>query len=195
MLSRVRFITGNSHKLGEARAALATLFPALEIASYSGPEPIESGASFLENALIKARAGFAKTGEPCFADDSGICVDVMGGAPGIFSAIWSGTRSDEANRDLLLAQLRDISGEHRKASFVCTIALVLRSDFEASFTGVWSGSVSDAPRGSGGFGYDPIFIPDQFEVTAAELPEDLKSAISHRALALQQLAKFLRDLD
>jgi XTP/dITP diphosphohydrolase len=195
MLSRIRFATGNSHKLGEARAALSGLLPNLEVLGHDGPEPIESGVSFLENAQIKARAGFESTGEPCFADDSGICVDVMGGAPGIFSAIWSGQRSDAGNRELLLAQLRDIPVEHRQASFVCTIALVVSSSVEAAFTGVWSGSLAEAARGNGGFGYDPIFIPDQFQVTAAELPEDLKNSISHRGMALQQLAQFLKEFN
>lgn len=195
MLSRLRFATGNSHKLGEARAALSELLPNLEISGHDGPEPIESGVSFLENARIKARAGFEHTGEPCFADDSGICVDVMGGAPGIFSAIWSGQRSDTANRELLLAQLRDIPVEYRQASFVCTIALVVSPSVEAAFTGVWSGSLADDARGSGGFGYDPVFIPDQFQVSAAELPEDLKNSISHRGIALQQLAQFLKEFN
>lgn len=195
MLERVTFATGNSHKLAEARNILQETLPNIEVSGYDGPEPIECGLSFVENALIKARTAFERTGEPCFADDSGICVDVMGGSPGIFSAIWSGARSDEANRDLLIAQLADIPSQHRQASFVCTIALVLRPDLEVAFTGVWPGSVADSARGSGGFGYDPIFIPDEFEVTAAELPIQLKNSISHRATALFQLAQFLRDFE
>jgi XTP/dITP diphosphohydrolase len=193
MLERIRFVTGNSHKLGEARSSLASMLPQLEVLGYDGPAPTESGISFLENAQIKARAGYAATGEPCFADDSGICVDVMGGAPGIFSAIWSGTRSDETNRELLLAQLADIAPASRQASFVCTIVAVLAAGVEVAFTGVWTGSVAESARGEGGFGYDPIFIPEQFDVTAAELPDYLKNAISHRALALQQLGGFLSE--
>lgn len=177
--------------MGEARAALALVLPELEVLGYDGPEPVESGTSFLENARIKARAGFEQTGAACFADDSGICVDVMGGAPGIFSAIWSGTRADQDNRELLLAQLADIPSEHRRASFVCTIVLVLDSDTEAAFTGVWSGAVASSARGEGGFGYDPVFIPEGFQHTAAELPDSLKNSISHRAIALSALAQFL----
>ena len=182
------FATGNSHKLAEARAILES--PRIQVLSYEGPEPVESGTSFLENALIKARAGFERTGKPVFADDSGIAVEVMGGAPGIFSAIWSGTRSDQVNRRLLLDQLKDISEQHRAASFVCTIALVDQSG-EVSFTGVWPGRVAFEATGENGFGYDPVFIPEGFEVSAAELEPEVKSSISHRAMALSQMASYL----
>jgi XTP/dITP diphosphohydrolase len=186
------FATGNQHKLSEAREILGSRNPELEILPYDGPEPVESGISFLENALIKARAAFQATGKPAFADDSGIAVEVMGGAPGIFSAIWSGTRSDQTNRELLLAQLRDIPAEHRQAAFVCTIALV-EDEGETSFTGIWQGSIAMEATGSGGFGYDPIFIPEGFQDSAASLDAAVKSSFSHRALAMQQLADHLRD--
>jgi XTP/dITP diphosphohydrolase len=187
-LKELTFATGNAHKLGEARAILEGT--GVTVLGYDGPEPVESGVSFLENALIKARAAHRATGKPSFADDSGIAVEVMGGAPGIFSAIWSGTRSDQVNRDLLLAQLIDIPAEHRACSFVCTVALV-SDEGEVSFTGIWSGKVAFESAGTGGFGYDPIFIPEGFEVTAAELESEVKNAYSHRSLALQQLANYL----
>jgi XTP/dITP diphosphohydrolase len=114
----------------------------------------------------------------------------MGGAPGIFSAIWSGTRSDEQNRRLLLSQLAEISSEHRQASFVCTVALV-GEGIDVSFTGVWPGSIGFEALGSAGFGYDPIFLPEGFTLTAAELDSDLKNSISHRFLAMAQMAAFL----
>lgn len=186
------FATGNKHKLAEAQQILGSKIPELEIETYEGPEPVESGTSFLENAMIKARAAFEATGQPAFADDSGISVEVMGGAPGIFSAIWSGTRSDQVNRDLLLAQLTDISQDHRQAAFVCTIALVTE-DQEVSFTGIWQGRISDQAAGEGGFGYDPVFIPEGFEITAAQLEPELKSSYSHRAIALSQLAEYLKN--
>lgn len=186
------FATSNKHKLLEARAILQSS-PSTQVLSYEGPEPVESGVSFLENALIKARAGFLQTGKPVFADDSGIAVEVMGGAPGIFSAIWSGTRSDKTNRDLLLAQLQDIPEHHRQAAFICTIALVDESG-ETSFTGVWPGRIAFQEAGSNGFGYDPVFIPEGFEITAAELEPEVKSSISHRAMALGQMASFLSNL-
>lgn len=185
------FATGNSHKLAEAQQILGSRIPELTLLPHEGPEPVESGTSFLDNALIKARSAFEATGQPSFADDSGISVEVMGGAPGIFSAIWSGTRSDQVNRELLLSQLKDIPAEHRQAAFVCTIALV-EEHGETSFTGIWQGSIAFSSTGHGGFGYDPVFIPEGFEVSAAELEPEVKSSFSHRALAMQQLADFLK---
>lgn len=185
------FATGNQHKVSEAQLILGSKIPELEIIAHDGSEPVESGVTFLDNALIKARAAFAETGEPAFADDSGLAVEVMGGAPGIFSAIWSGTRSDRVNRELLLEQLRDIPSGHRAASFVCTIALV-EAEGETSFTGVWPGRIAFEVSGENGFGYDPVFIPEGFEVTAAQLDVDVKSSFSHRAMAMQQMAEFLR---
>ena len=176
----------NQGKLQELSAILEPAVAGLELVSYDGPEPIEDGTSYLENALIKARAAHAHTGLPAIADDSGIAVEILGGSPGIFTAIWSGTRDNAANRQLLLAQLKDIHEEHRAAAFVCTIALV-SDDGEQSFTGIWPGRVAFEERGEFGHGYDPVFIPDGFEVTAAELPPEVKNSMSHRAMALQQL--------
>lgn len=181
------FATGNAHKLGEAAAILSGA--GIEVESHKGPEPKETGVSFLENALIKARAAFEATGLPAFADDSGISVEVMGGAPGIFSAIWSGGRDDKTNRDLLLAQMQDIDDPHRAASFVCTIAYVSESE-EVSFTGVWPGRLAMSASGSNGFGYDPVFIPEGFEVSAADLDPEVKNSISHRSMALAQMKAY-----
>lgn len=187
------FATGNKHKVEEAQAILRLAVPSLEVLSYSGPEPIEDGISFVENATIKARAAYLATGLPAFADDSGICVEILGGSPGIFSAIWSGTRDDKTNRDLLLAQLNDIADPHRSAAFISTVALV--GEFgEVSFTGVWSGKVAREASGTHGFGYDPIFIPEGFEVTAAQLEPEVKNAYSHRSQAMNQLAHYLENI-
>jgi XTP/dITP diphosphohydrolase len=176
----------NQGKLSELKAILEPAVAGLELVSYDGPEPVEDGVSYFENALIKARAAFEHTGLPSIADDSGIAVEILGGAPGIFTANWSGTRDNVANRQLLLAQLRDIDDEHRAAAFVCTIALV-DGDTEQSFTGIWSGRVAREERGEFGHGYDPVFIPDGFEITAAQMPPEVKNSMSHRAMALQQL--------
>jgi len=184
------FATGNKHKAEEAEAILKIANPEVRVLTYSGPEPIESGTTFLENALIKARAAFEATGQLSFADDSGIACEVMGGAPGIFSAIWSGTKDDATNRDLLLKQLADIPKEHRAAAFVCTIAIVGPEE-EISFTGIWPGSISIEVAGECGFGYDPVFIPEGLGMTAAELDPEVKNSMSHRAMALQQMAKYL----
>jgi XTP/dITP diphosphohydrolase len=184
------FATGNQHKAQEVEAILRARGADVEILMHKGEEPVESGSTFLENALIKARAAFAATGAPSFADDSGIAVEVMGGAPGIFSAIWSGGRDDKTNRDLLLAQLIDVPEENRAAAFVCTMALVDDAG-EVSVTGVWPGKIATQASGEHGFGYDPIFIPEGFSVTAAELEPEVKNSFSHRAMALQQLASLL----
>jgi XTP/dITP diphosphohydrolase len=178
--------THNQGKLQELAAILEPAVPGLELVSYDGPEPIEDGTSYLENALIKARAAFEHTGIASIADDSGIAVEILGGSPGIFTAIWAGGRDNAANRQLLLAQLKDIRDENRSAAFVCTIAMV-SAEGEQSFTGIWTGRVAHEERGEFGHGYDPVFIPEGFEVTAAELPPEVKNSMSHRAMALQQL--------
>ncbi|MFM6939829.1 MAG: RdgB/HAM1 family non-canonical purine NTP pyrophosphatase [Rhodoluna sp.] len=182
--------THNAHKVTELGAILADAVPGLKLVGYDGPEPVEDGTSYLENALIKARAAFEHTGLTSIADDSGIAVEILGGSPGIFSARWAGGRDNVANRQLLLAQLADVAEEHRGAAFVCTIALV-GPEGEASFTGIWPGRVAFEEHGEHGFGYDPIFIPEGFEVTAAELEPEVKNSMSHRSLALEQLASYL----
>lgn len=189
---KIVLATHNAHKVVEVGQILSNLGVAdLELIGYDGPEPVEDGVTFAENALIKARAAFAHTGIPAIADDSGIAVEVLGGAPGIFSARWSGGRDNAENRQLLLAQLADVRPEHRSAAFICTIAYV-DSDAELTFTGIWSGRVADQESGTNGFGYDPIFIPQGFQQTAAELDPEVKNSLSHRALALDQLASFLK---
>lgn len=183
--------THNQNKVREVGEILSASVPGLSLVGYDGPEPVEDGDSFLSNARIKARAAYQATGQAAIADDSGLMVEILGGSPGIFSARWSGNKDDAANRELLLAQLRDVPVENRKASFVCTVALVTDSG-EQSFTGVWPGSIAFEATGEFGFGYDPIFIPEGFVVSAAELEPELKNAISHRAMALSQLAGQLR---
>jgi XTP/dITP diphosphohydrolase len=183
--------THNAHKVKEVAAILEPLVPGLELLGYEGPEPIEDGSSFLENSLIKARAAFLHTGMTSIADDSGLAIEIMGGSPGIFSARWSGEKDDEKNRKLVLAQLRDVPAGNRAASFVCTISLVGESG-EVSFTGVLPGQIKASASGTNGFGYDPIFIPEGFEVSSAELEPEFKNSISHRSMALSQLASYLR---
>ncbi len=183
--------THNTHKVKEVAAILEPLVPGLELLGYEGPEPIEDGSSFLENSLIKARAAFLHTGMTSIADDSGLAIEIMGGSPGIFSARWSGEKDDEKNRNLVLAQLRDVPAGNRAASFVCTISLVGESG-EVSFTGVLPGQIKASASGTNGFGYDPIFIPEGFEVSSAELEPEVKNSISHRSMALSQLASYLR---
>jgi XTP/dITP diphosphohydrolase len=189
----VKFVlaTHNAGKVAELRAILQPAVPDLDLIGYTGPEPIENGTTFAENALIKARAAYEHTGMPSIADDSGVCVDILGGSPGIFTAIWAGGRDNVQNRQLLLRQMADISPAHRSAAFVCTIALVSETE-ELCFTGNWPGTIAFAERGEHGHGYDPVFIPEGFEVTAAELEPEVKNALSHRAQALSALIGYLK---
>ncbi|WP_460774327.1 RdgB/HAM1 family non-canonical purine NTP pyrophosphatase [Microbacterium sp. GXF7504] len=196
---RIVLATHNAHKVEEFQAIVAEARPGLEVVSYDGPEPVEDGVTFAQNALIKARAAAAHTGLPALADDSGIRVDVLGGAPGVFSAYWAGHRKDSrANLELLLDQLSDIADPHRTAQFVSTIALVRADGSEAVVEGVWPGRLATAPAGDGGFGYDPVFIPDgqdpDAERTVGEWTAEEKNAQSHRARAFRELLPLLSAL-
>jgi XTP/dITP diphosphohydrolase len=185
----------NAHKLDELRRIIGPLVPEIELISYIGPEPIENGSTFTQNALLKARAAAEHTGLPAIADDSGIAVDILGGSPGIFSARWSGPEKDDRhNLELLLWQLSDVDDEHRQAEFVCAAALALPSGDEDVRLGRWRGTILREPSGSGGFGYDPIFQPDGYPISSAELSRDEKDAVSHRALAFQALVPLLQAL-
>jgi XTP/dITP diphosphohydrolase len=153
------------------------------------PEVAETGRTFAQNALLKARAVAAFTGLPAIADDSGICVDALNGMPGVLSARWSGGHGDdEANLRLLLGQLAAVPAGQRGAHFACAAALVLPSGSEHVTEGTVHGSLTVAPRGTNGFGYDPIFVPDSSELTTAEMDPAEKDKISHRARALRALA-------
>ena len=199
MLRSVVLATHNPHKVEEFHGIVHHARPDLVVTGYDGPEPVEDGVTFAENALIKARAAAAHTGLPALADDSGICVDVLGGAPGVFSAYWAGHRKDaRANLELLLDQLSDIADPHRSAQFVSTIALVVPGEGEHVVEGVWPGRLARVASGSGGFGYDPIFVPDGqakgAEQTVAEWSAEEKNALSHRARAFTALVPLLAAL-
>ena len=182
--------TRNAHKVEELRRILGDRLGPHELIPDDGPEPVEDGATFAENALIKARAAAARTGLPALADDSGICVDALGGAPGIHSARYAGTRVDADNVAHLLEQLRGVAD--RAASFQCAAALV-DGEFEHVELGVWPGWVLDEPVGENGFGYDPVFRPEGLDVAGAQLTADEKNAISHRARAFGALVAVLRE--
>lgn len=191
---RLVLATHNAHKVAEL-CAILTGVPGLDAGSIVGAgevgaaEPVEDGLTFAENALIKARALVAHTGVAAVADDSGLAVDVLGGAPGIFSARWSGRHGDDvANLELLLAQLGDVRAEHRAAGFVCAAALVTPGGHEHVELGELRGTLLAVPRGAGGFGYDPILQPDGEARSCAELSSAEKNAISHRGRAFRALA-------
>ncbi|MCP2030459.1 XTP/dITP diphosphohydrolase [Okibacterium sp. HSC-33S16] len=200
MTIEVVLATHNQHKVQEFQRILGAAMPEVTVLAYDGPEPVEDGVSFSENALIKARAAAAHTGRIAMADDSGISVDVLGGAPGIFSARWAGPgHRDRDNLELLLAQLADIAPKHRAATFLCHIALVVpeasgQPGFEHVSVGVWPGALATEASGENGFGYDPIFIPHGYEISAAELPPETKNDISHRARAFADLIPTLKSV-
>ncbi|MDR2320380.1 MAG: RdgB/HAM1 family non-canonical purine NTP pyrophosphatase [Microbacterium sp.] len=195
---RVVLATHNAHKIAEFGQIVAATRPDLEVVGYDGPEPVEDGVTFEENALIKARAAAAHTGLAALADDSGIAVDVLGGSPGVFSAYWAGQKKDDvANRELLLDQLRDIADPHRAARYVSVIALALPDGREWTVRGEWPGRLAHAPAGDGGFGYDPVFVPDAqagAERTVGEYTAEEKQAQSHRARAFVALVPLLAEL-
>ncbi|MGB3356621.1 MAG: RdgB/HAM1 family non-canonical purine NTP pyrophosphatase [Mycobacterium sp.] len=192
----------NPKKLAELRRVLDTAgVSGLTLLSLDDVAPFdeapETGATFEENALAKARDAFAATGIPAVADDSGLEVDALNGMPGVLSARWSGRHGDDAaNTMLLLGQLADVPDERRGAAFVSACALVfsLAGSDSAVVRGEWTGSIVREPRGDGGFGYDPIFLPDGSERTAAELSPGEKDAASHRGRALAALLPALRGL-
>ena len=201
MTRRLVLATRNAHKVGELREILADVLAELDLdivglADFPDvPDVVEDGVTFAENALLKARAVAAATGLPALADDSGLAVDVLGGAPGIFSARWSGRHGDDrANLELLLAQLSDVRDEHRGAGFVCAAAIALPDGRTRVEEGHFRGTLTREPRGTNGFGYDPILLVDGDTRTSAELSPAEKNAVSHRGTAFWALSDALREL-
>lgn len=197
MTSTVVLATRNQHKVHELRRILAGLdvelvgtdrFPDL-------PDVAETGSSFAANALLKARDVAQRTGHIAVADDSGLCVDALNGMPGILSARWAGRHGDDrANLELVLAQLVDIPDARRGAAFHCAAAVVTPQGEERVVEGILEGNITREPRGSHGFGYDPIFVPRGYVLTTAELTPEEKDAISHRGQAFRALAPVLNEL-
>ncbi len=187
--------TNNAHKVAEIRSILAPFLTATQLArivplsNFTDKEPVEDGLTFLENSLIKSRAAAEVSGLPALADDSGITVDVLGGAPGIFSARWSGRHGDDkANRDLLLSQLAAVPAAARGCAFVSVVSLVVPGEGEFWAEGRVPGKLAFEARGEGGFGYDPVFIPTGYSKTTAQLTAEVKNSLSHRGIAVRELA-------
>jgi XTP/dITP diphosphohydrolase len=196
MSSKLLLATANQKKLVELqrildRALGTNRVTLVGLADFEGyPDVPETGLTFGENALIKAREGASRTGLPTVADDSGLAVDALNGMPGVFSARWSGRHGDDqANLDLVLAQISDVADEHRGGAFVCAAAMVLPNGREHLVEGRQPGRILRSRRGEGGFGYDPIFLGEGQRLTNAELSPAEKDAISHRGKAMRELAK------
>ncbi|MBU6248792.1 MAG: RdgB/HAM1 family non-canonical purine NTP pyrophosphatase [Xanthomonadaceae bacterium] len=197
-MGRIVLASGNRGKLAEFKHLLADSGLDVVAQGELGVEDIEeTGLTFVENALLKARHAARVTGLPALADDSGLCVDALGGAPGLYSARYAGTHGDNAaNNARLLRELEGRPDAERRAFFICVLVLLRHADDPAPLVaeGRWHGRVLHAPRGDGGFGYDPLFLPDGHTLGAAELDKALKNRISHRGQALAQLHARLADL-
>jgi XTP/dITP diphosphohydrolase len=201
--SGVIFATSNPHKVEEARAILAPL--GIEIQSLADlgcslPEPEEDGVTFEDNARLKARYYARHLDALCLAEDSGLEVDALGGAPGVYSARYAGTEGsraerDRANNERLLRELQGVPAERRSARFVCTLVVADPSGrIHAEARGTYAGVIAERARGENGFGYDPLLFLPERGCTSAELPVSEKNACSHRGAALQELAARLREL-
>ncbi|MCW2739443.1 RdgB/HAM1 family non-canonical purine NTP pyrophosphatase [Nocardioides sp.] len=198
-MTRIFLASANAKKILEMQRILAEHVPDIEVLGIGDiegyVEPVEDQPTFAGNALLKARAGVAATGLPSVADDSGLCVDALNGMPGVLSARWSGPpKSDERNNDLLLAQLDDVPDERRGAHFACAVAWVQPEGRERVVEGRMDGRIIREVRGSGGFGYDVVFVADEHAdegLTSAELEPAEKDRISHRGRALRELAPYV----
>lgn len=194
-MSTIVLATGNKGKVKE----LACLFEQHNIhivpqSDFNVPDVPETGTTFVENAIIKARHAAKITGKPAIADDSGLAVDALGGAPGVYSARYAGEdASDNDNTDKLLSALASISDDKRTARFHCVLVYMESSEDPTPLIchGVWEGSICREPKGSQGFGYDPVFWQEDQQLTSAELPRELKNQLSHRGKALAQLVPLL----
>ncbi|MEV0594174.1 RdgB/HAM1 family non-canonical purine NTP pyrophosphatase [Nonomuraea cavernae] len=195
---KIVLATRNPGKIAELRRILSE-FADLQVVGLDAFPAIadvaETGVTFEANALLKAHAVAQQSGLPAVADDSGLCVDVLGGMPGVFSARWSGRHGDDqANLELLLRQVSDVPADLLTARFTCAAALALPSGESRVVEGVLPGRLVTTPRGSNGFGYDPIFVPEGETRTTAEFAPEEKDAISHRGRAFRAMAPIVRDL-
>jgi XTP/dITP diphosphohydrolase len=198
MSTRLLLATRNAGKLAELRRLLESAVPGVEVVGLKDvddyPEAPETGATFAQNALLKAREAVRYTGLPAVADDSGLTVDALNGMPGVLSARWSGRHGDDdANTALLLGQLADVPDERRGAAFVCAAALVTPDGTERVLERQWRGTVVREKRGSNGFGYDPVFVPEGLSLTSAELEPAEKDARSHRGQAFDALVPVIAE--
>lgn len=186
------FATNNAHKLEEVQAIVGNRFSLQSLADIGCSEDIpETGTTFRENAQQKTDYLLQNYGVNCFGDDSGLEIDALGGEPGVYSARYSGSRDMTTNMDLVLERLADVGRDFRQARFKTVISLYLDGE-QHFFEGHIEGRIIDERRGANGFGYDPIFIPNGYDKTFAEMRAEEKNTISHRAIAVQKLAEYLK---
>lgn len=195
-MQKLVIATGNAHKLQEIRVLLEPLgIEVVPQSDFNVPEAAEPHCTFIENALAKARHAARLTGLPALADDSGICVEALGGAPGVISAIYAGEpRSDARNNEKLLDAMRDVAD--RRAHYHCALVLLRHADDPQPLIaeGQWHGVILESPRGEGGFGYDPLFLDTDLQQTVAEISTADKNRVSHRGKALRMLVDKLRTI-
>lgn len=189
-MKKIVLASGNKGKLNELQHRLGHIAELFSQSEFNIDTPEETGQSFLENALLKARYVCSKTGLPALADDSGLCVDYLDGAPGIYSARYAGEDAEDGdNNTKLLQELKDVPEEKRTAAFYCTLVLIY-PEIESSpiiCEGIWRGTILTSPRGENGFGYDPLFQPKGLDCSSAELDPKEKNLISHRGIAMSML--------
>jgi XTP/dITP diphosphohydrolase len=192
-LNELVLASHNAGKLKELQDMLGEHVRLRSVGEFSREEPEETGLSFVENAILKARHTARLSGLPALADDSGLAVDALGGAPGIYSARYADGQGDAANNAKLLQALREVPEAQRSAQFVCALALVRHADDPLPIIceGLWQGRILQAPRGSNGFGYDPLFWVEERQCSSAELDKASKNQLSHRARAMQLLKQRL----
>lgn len=197
-MNKLVLASGNPGKLAEFNALLADVgFEVRPQSEFSVEDAEETGLTFIENAILKARHASLATGLPALADDSGLVVDALGGAPGLYSARYAGEHGNHAaNIDKLLHDLRDVPDERRTARFVCVLALLRHADDPQPLIaqGLWEGRILHARQGDGGFGYDPVFFSPTDHMSAAELPAETKNQVSHRGRALAMLLGMLSNV-
>ncbi|MDN3652096.1 XTP/dITP diphosphatase [Thalassotalea ponticola] len=199
MMKKIVLATGNQGKVKELAELLADQhIDVVPQSDFDVSDAEETGTTFVENAIIKARHAAKVTGLPAIADDSGLAVDYLNGAPGIYSARYSGDEAtDQKNNQKLLAALDGVSAEQRGAQFHCVLVFMRHADDPTPIIchGIWPGSITTEPHGDQGFGYDPLFWVEQYQQTSAQLPRDIKNQLSHRGQALQQLINALQSRD
>ncbi len=192
-----RFVlaSNNKHKAEEIKAILGGEFEVItqREAGAGDIEVVEDGKTFEENAALKAVTIMNALNTPTIADDSGLCVDYLGGAPGVYTARYAGENaSDDENIDKLLAELNGVAPERRTAEFVCVIAVAFPGEEVRMFRGVCPGRITEERAGEGGFGYDPVFFSDEYDMTLAQMDPDIKNSISHRSAALKKAAEYIK---